>query len=60
MPTLDPDQEDRIVREMPWVCPKCQRPLQRRYCSKCDEIYFLCDCRSEPRDDHRGHAAGRW
>ena len=60
MPTLDPDDEARIVREMDWTCPKCHKRLNRRYCNRCDEVYFLCDCPPEPREDHRSHAAGRW
>jgi hypothetical protein len=65
MPSLTPEDQERLLGTQEWKCDKCGRHPERNYCRECDEFFFVCGCPPEPEDkdgqyhssryDHRGH-----
>lgn len=54
MPLLTPEQEE-LLGEQPWKCPKCGKNPYKNYCRQCDEFFYVCDCEPDKEDDHTGH-----
>ena len=57
MPSLTPEEQEKMLGPVSFRCPKCNQIPNRNYCKGCDEFFFVCGCpvESGSRDDHNGH-----
>lgn len=55
MPSLTPEDQDRLLGPQPWKCPECGREPYKNYCRQCDEFFYVCGCKKPPEESHEGH-----
>jgi len=56
MPSLTPEDQDRLLGEQTWTCSKCGKHPYKNYCRECDEFFYVCECRDKPPEErHEGH-----